>query len=134
MALPDKQILLNEAGGLDRLPDSDNQAILTAGLVLANLGAPLDSDAPVQDLITIATPLQCLAPKEVEGLAIRQILELLQKLVALIDNPIIIYGTEVNPNGLVEATGYALFRSTSTGNLWSHDTTETSNTGWTFIV
>ena len=135
MALPDKQVLLDQVLGLSRVADSDLEAILMTALEQFLQGAPLDPDAPVQELITASNQAQCLARQEVLALIVRKIMQLLEIVAELSAQPQIIFGSGViNPNGVVMATGYAIYRDTAYNSLWSHDTNVASNTDWTPLL
>lgn len=77
MAIPSGNALVQEDQLLSTLADSDIQAILTAGVIEALQGDPLDPDAHKDVLLHAANNLVCLAPQRVTGILVRKLLELL---------------------------------------------------------
>lgn len=133
MTLPDKQTLLNEVDGMERLPPSDLESILTGALYDFLIGQPWSSTSDVQTYITQANQMQCLTRADVQGLLVRKFIALLQVIEAGVAGPQLHFGNG-DPEGIVQATGYALYRDVAGNGLWAHDVDENGNTGWVRIV
>lgn len=133
MAIPDKQVMLDEVDGLARLAPTDREAILAAALVAFVQGTPLDPEASAQSLLTSATQIQCLSSPEVEGLIIRKILQLLALLDAFMDSTSGILMGEEPPEGLVTASRN-IYIQTSNNGIWYQPSPTDSDTGWIQIL
>jgi hypothetical protein len=129
MPIPDKQVMLDEVDGLERIAPTDREAILTAGFVAFLQGTPLDPEASAQSLLTAATQIQCLSSPEVEGIMIRKILAILALLDAMLGSGGGILMGEGPPDGVVMGSRNA-YIDTQTPGFWFQPSLTDSNTGW----
>lgn len=138
MSIPHKATLFSDTKGLARITDHERRQVLTAALINAVQGTPLDAEAEWDELLEESDGLHCFANDQLIAILIRYILRLLEALASAgggggVGN--LIFG-EGSPEGVVTATRAVYIDQVQDASpkVYYHATEIPSNTGWVPIL